>query len=102
MDSSPPFPNAPGGAANAAAPPTAGKSFALYDLVAFFLEGGIQVWVRITGKRIREADCPWLGCPMGERGRIGTGIYERIAREEGLQIQVPPERCARRFLFRCG
>jgi hypothetical protein len=90
MDSSPPFPNAPGGAANPAAPPTAGKSSALYDLVAFFLEGGIQVWVRITGKRIREADCPWLGCPMGERGRIGTGIYERIAREEGLQIQVPP------------
>jgi hypothetical protein len=80
----------PNAAADAEAPPTAEKSSALYDLIAFFLEGGIQIWVRITGKRVRGADASWLGCPMGERGRIGTGIYERIAREENLQIQVPP------------
>ena len=77
-------------AANAAAPPTVDKRSALYDLIAFFLEGGIQIWVRITGKRMREADAPWLRCPLGERGRIGTGIYERIARDENLQIRVPP------------
>src|SRR5882672_76106 len=77
-------------AANAAAPPTVDKRSALYDLTAFFLEGGIQIWVPITGKRMREADAPWLRCPLGERGRIGTGIYERIARDENLQIRVPP------------
>src|SRR5882672_337937 len=70
--------------------PSADKRSALYDLTAFFLEGGIQIWVHITGKRIREADAPWLRCPLGERGRIGTGIYERIARDENLQIKVPP------------
>src|SRR5947208_34815 len=60
------------------------------QMIAFFLESGIQIWVRITGKRIREADAPWLRCPLGERGRIGTRIYERIARDENLQIQIPP------------
>jgi hypothetical protein len=77
-------------AANAAALPSAGKRSMFYDLIAFCLESGIQIWVRITGKRIREGDVPWLSCPLGERGHIGTGIYERIAREESLQIQVPP------------
>jgi hypothetical protein len=66
------------------------KRSALYDLIAFFLESGIKIWVRLTGKRIREVDASWLGCPLGERGRIGTGIYERIASDENLQIQVPP------------
>jgi hypothetical protein len=73
-----------------AANSTAVKRPALYDLIAFFLESGIKIWVRLTGKRIREAAASWLGCPLGERGRIGTGIYERIASDENLQIQVPP------------
>jgi len=90
MDPAPSLPTAAAAAANPVAPPTADKRSALYDLIAFFLEGGIQIWVRITGKRIREADAPWLRCPLGERGRIGTGIYERIARDENLQIRVPP------------
>jgi len=90
MDPVPSLPTAADAAANLAAPPTADRRSVLYDLIAFFLEGGIQIWVRITGKRIREADAPWLRCPLGERGRIGTGIYERIAREENLQIRVPP------------
>jgi hypothetical protein len=90
MDPAPSLPTAAAAAANPAAPPTADKRSVLYDLIAFFLEGGIQIWVRVTGKRIREADAPWLRCPLGERGRIGTGIYERIAREENLQIRVPP------------
>jgi hypothetical protein len=67
-----------------------GFAGAIYSIISFFLEGGIQVWVRLTGKRIRKADAPWLTCPLGERGRIGTGIYERIARQENLQMRVPP------------
>ncbi len=53
-------------AADPAAAPTADKRSVLYDLIDFFLEGGIQIWGLITGKRIREADFP--GCPHGERG----------------------------------
>jgi len=31
------------------------------------------------------------GCAAARRrGRIGTGIYERIARDENLEIRVPP------------
>jgi len=70
--------------------PSADKRSMLYDLIAFFLEKGINLWVRTTGKRIRVGGEPWLRCPLGERGRIGTGIYERIAREENLEIKVPP------------
>lgn len=69
--------------------PSRDRRSALYDLISFFLEGGIQLWIRLTGKRVRESDAPWLSCPLGERGRIGTRIYERIARDENLQIQVP-------------
>jgi len=90
MDPVPSLPNAATAAANAEALPTTDKRSALYDLIAFFLESGIKIWVGTTGKRIREVDAPWLHCPLGERGRIGTGIYERIAREENLQIQIPP------------
>ncbi|SRR6266436_9748172 len=90
MDPVPTPPNAATVTANDEGLPRADKRSVLYAGIAFFLESGIQMWVRITGKRIREADAPWLHCPLGERGRIGRGIYERIAREENLQIQVPP------------
>src|SRR5260370_14387190 len=89
MDPAPSLPNAATAAANQARQPATVKPSVLYDLSAFFLEGGIQIWVHITGKRIREADAAWLRCPLGERGRIGTGIYERIARDENLEIRVP-------------
>jgi hypothetical protein len=69
------------------APAPVDKRSALYDLIAFLLESGIEIWV---GERIREANAPWLGCPLGERGRIGTGIYERIAHSENLRMRVPP------------
>jgi hypothetical protein len=90
MAPTPSIPNAATACANAEASPAAGKRSVFYDLIAFFLESGIKIWVRVTGKRIREADATWLGCPLGERGRIGTGIYERIARDENLEIRVPP------------
>jgi hypothetical protein len=64
---------------------------AIYAVISFFLEEGIHLWVLVTGKRIRVADCPWLAAPLGERGRIGVGIYERIATAEGLQIRMQPD-----------
>src|SRR5712671_2929510 len=90
MDPAPSFPNTATTTANAEGPPPADTRSVLYDLIAFFLESGIQIWVHLSGKRIREADAPWLRCPLGEPGRIGTGIYERIARDENLEIRVPP------------
>jgi hypothetical protein len=83
------LPKAATSAAKTIASPAAEKRSMLYDLIAFFLEKGINLWVRTTGKRIRVGDEPWLRCPLGERGRIGTGIYERIARDENLEIRVP-------------
>src|ERR1700686_3096837 len=99
MDPAPSLPHAATAPTDTTAPPTADKRSAFYDLIAFFLESGIQIWVHITGKRIREADVPWLRCPLGERGRIGTGIYERIARDENLQIRVPPGAGIRPFVI---
>lgn len=64
---------------------------AIYRLVSFLLEEGIQLWVRLTGTRIRLEDAPWLAAPLGEPERIGTGIYERIAQTQGLQIRTPPD-----------
>jgi hypothetical protein len=90
MAPAPTLPHAATAAETPAVKPSAEKRSWFYDLIAFFLESGIKIWVRTTGKRIHEGDVPWLRCPLGERGRIGTGIYERIAREENLQIRVPP------------
>lgn len=64
---------------------------AISSIVSFFLEGGIHLWIRITGKRVRRGDAPWLVASLGEQGRIGAGIYERIAQAEGLQIRMPSD-----------
>jgi hypothetical protein len=69
------------------APSKLGVGGAVHGLISFLLEGGIHIWVHITGRSIRKADAAWLSCPLGERGRIGTGIYERIARQEKLEIR---------------
>jgi hypothetical protein len=84
------LPKAAKSTATPAYAPAVERRSMLYDLIAFFLEKGINLWVRTTGRRMRENDAPWLRCPLGERGRIGTGIYERIARDENLEIKVPP------------
>src|SRR5271168_1155469 len=63
---------------------------AIYTVVAFFLEEGINAWVHLTGKRIRRGDQSWLDAPLGEKGRIGTAIYDRIAQAENLQSRIPP------------
>jgi hypothetical protein len=68
----------------------AGILGAIYGVVSFFLEEGINAWVHLTGKRIRNGDEPWLDSPLGEKGRIGTAIYERIAQSENLQTRMPP------------
>jgi hypothetical protein len=79
---------AAGEASGALSRPT-GFLGAVYSIISFFLEEGINAWVLVTGKRIRNGDEPWLGAPLGEKGRIGTAIYERIAQTEKLLSRVP-------------
>jgi hypothetical protein len=56
----------------------------LHGFISFCLEGGIHLWVRLTGRLVRKSDAPWLVGPLGGRERIGTGIYERVAQAEGV------------------
>src|SRR5258708_10698913 len=58
--------------------------------ISVCLEGGIHLWVRLTGRLVRRSDAPWLAGPLGGRERIGSGIYERVAQAGGLLIRTPP------------
>lgn len=64
---------------------------AFRNAIGFCLELGIEILVRITGKKVAKAEAPWLACFLGRPGRIGTGIYERIAAEANLRIEAPGE-----------
>src|SRR5260370_7215939 len=72
-----------------AAPPS-GLGGLLHGFISFCLEGGIHLWVRLTGRLVRRSDAPWLAGPLGGRERIGPGIYERVAQTEGLLTHTPP------------
>jgi hypothetical protein len=64
---------------------------AFYRAIGWSLETFIELLVRFTGRRVRRADAPWLDCPLGDSVLIGTGIYDRIAREENLELRVMPD-----------
>ena len=51
----------------------------------------IRQWVRLTGRRVRQRDAPWLDCPMGPPGRIGPEFYGRLAERERLHIRPAPD-----------
>jgi len=57
---------------------------------ALVLELFIDVVIRVTGRRIRKEEAPWLRCYLGKPGVIGTGVYQRIAAEEHLQLRNSP------------
>jgi hypothetical protein len=76
-------------ASNDGAVPRSGFAGAVHGLISFCLEGGIHLWVKLTGKLLRRGDVPWLAGPLGGRERIGTEIYERVAQAEGLLIRRP-------------
>lgn len=62
----------------------------LHAAFGSFLALGIELLVRLTGRRIRRSDAPWLSCFLGEPGRIGAQIYQRIAEAEQLELRTPP------------
>jgi hypothetical protein len=71
--------------------PNSGLVSMLRNIIGFCLEWGIEILVRVTGKCVIKTDTPWLACFLGQPGRIGTGIYERIAAGAGLHMDVPED-----------
>ena len=63
----------------------------VHRAVGWLLETAIEALVRVAGRRICVRDAPWLDCPLGDSVLIGTGIYERIAREENLELREAPD-----------
>src|SRR5215475_1132168 len=59
--------------------------------IGWILEEFIELLVRVVGRRVRYEDAPWLRCPLGDSVLIGTGIYERIARDEHLELKNVPD-----------
>jgi hypothetical protein len=68
-----------------------GVRAAVYSILGLLLQVCIEWLVRLTGRRIRKSDAPWLDCVLGKPGVIGTGVYQRIAEEEKLEIGQPPD-----------
>lgn len=61
----------------------------LHSAFGEILAWGIELLVRLTGRRVRRSETPWLSCFLGDAGRIGTGIYQRIADAEQLELRTP-------------
>src|SRR5246127_1161196 len=68
-----------------------GVRAAVYSVLGFLLQVCIEWLVRLTGKKIRKNEAPWLDCVLGKPGVIGTGVYQRIAEDEKLEISQPPD-----------
>jgi hypothetical protein len=58
-----------------------------YRLTGSFIAKSIRAWVRVTGRRVRKDEAPWLNCPMGPRGQIGVEFYATLAEREQLSIE---------------
>ena len=67
------------------------KSGLFHRAIGWILEEFIELLVRVAGKRVRYSDAPWLNCPLGDSVLIGTGIYERIAQDEHLELRNVPD-----------
>ena len=68
-----------------------GVRAAVYSVLGLLLQVSIEWLVRLTGRRIRKSEALWLDCVLGKPGVIGTGVYQRIAEEEKLEINQPPD-----------
>src|SRR6266481_419493 len=83
MDPAPSLPTAANAAANRAAPPTADKRAALYHLIAFFLEGGIQICVRIHRLAHSRSRCHMATLPARRKWPLRTNTeYPEVVRGE--------------------
>ena len=58
----------------------------LYNLAGSLIAGGINAWVRATGKRVPRSAHPWLDSPLGTKEVIGGEFYAQLAEERNLRI----------------
>jgi hypothetical protein len=77
-------------AAPAEEPRESGLQVALSSAIGVVLQFVIEWLVRVTGRRVERKDAPWLECVLGKPGLIGTGVYQKIAAEQGLGLSTPP------------
>jgi hypothetical protein len=63
----------------------------LSSAVGLVLQFCIEWLVRLAGRRVERKDAPWLECVLGKPGVIGTGVYQQIADEQGLELSTPPD-----------
>lgn len=54
-----------------------------------FVTRVIQLWLRVTGRKVRLSDQPWLGGPQGEGDYIGDQYYLEYAKKEGYEVEQP-------------
>ncbi|GEM_PF-2061648 len=47
--------------------------------------------MRLTGRKVQRKDAPWLECVLGKPGLIGTGVYQQIADQQGLNLSMSPD-----------
>lgn len=69
----------------------AGIARSIHAAFAVLLETGIEWMVRLTGRRVLKKEAPWLDCVVGNPGLIGSGVYQRIAETEHLELSTPPD-----------
>ena len=65
----------PGAATPGEAVPESKSRGVFHSAFALVLELFIDAMIRVTGRRIRKEEAPWLRCYLGKPGVIGTGVY---------------------------
>lgn len=68
-----------------------GLRASISSVVGVFLQLCIEWLVRLAGRTVKRKDAPWLDCVLGKPGLIGSGIYQKIADEQGLAQTTSPD-----------
>lgn len=71
--------------------PRKGVLGAIHLCIGRLLEIIIEWMVILLGRRVSRAEEPWLNSPLGDSVLIGAGIYEKIAQDEHLEMQIVPD-----------
>jgi len=77
--------------ASAEEPLESGIRARISSVVGVALQLSIEWLVRLTGRTVKRKDAPWLDSVLGKPGLIGSGIYQKIAEEQGLALTMPPD-----------
>jgi hypothetical protein len=61
----------------------------LVDVLGTGLQRGIELWVRVFGRRIDAVGDSWLVGPIAATGAVGPGFYRDFAKSQGLTVRAP-------------